>query len=56
MEAGIQAGIDILNANGGILGRKVEAIYKETFSMISQQLLSKFTKKQFEKIRELELF
>ena len=30
MEAGIQAGIDILNANGGILGRKVEAIYKDS--------------------------
>jgi len=33
---------------------EIEAIYKETFSMISQQLLSKFTKKQFERISELE--
>ena len=33
---------------------EIEAVYKETFSMISQRLLSKFTKKQFERISELE--
>tara|TARA_Y100000991_G_scaffold49733_1_gene35913 strand:- start:855 stop:2759 length:1905 start_codon:yes stop_codon:yes gene_type:complete len=38
----------------GLSNDEIEAIYKETFSMISQQLLSKFTKKQFEKISELE--
>ena len=33
---------------------EIEAVYKETFSMISQRLLSKFTNKQFERISELE--
>ena len=33
---------------------EIEAVYKETFSMISQRLLSKFTKKQFERISRLE--
>ena len=30
MQAGIEAGIQKLNSNGGILGRKVEAIYKDS--------------------------
>ncbi len=43
-----------LTSSKGLSNDEIEAIYKETFSMISQQLLSKFTKKQFEKISELE--
>ena len=43
-----------LTSSKGISNDEIEAIYKETFSMISQQLLSKFTKKQFERISELE--
>jgi len=33
---------------------EIEAIYKETYSIISKQLMSKFTKKQFDRISELE--
>jgi len=33
---------------------KIESIYKENFSIASQELMSKFTKKQFERITELE--
>jgi hypothetical protein len=33
---------------------KIESIYKENFSIASQELTSKFTKKQFERITELE--
>ena len=43
-----------LTSSKGLSNDEIEAIYKETFSMISQQLLSKFTKKQFERISELE--
>ena len=43
-----------LTSSKGLSNDKIEAIYQETFSMISQQLLSKFTKKQFERISELE--
>ena len=43
-----------LTSSDDLSNDEIEAIYKETFSMISQQLLSKFTKKQFERISELE--
>ena len=33
---------------------EVQIIYRETYSITSKELLSKFTKKQFEKIVELE--
>ena len=33
---------------------EIEAIYRETYSIISKQLMSKFTKKQFDRISELE--
>ena len=44
-----------LTSSKGLSNDEIEAIYKETFSMISQRLLSKFTKKQFERINELEI-
>ena len=43
-----------LTSSKGLSNDEIQAIYKETFSMISQQLLSKFTKKQSERISELE--
>ena len=43
-----------LTSYKGLSNDEIEAIYKETFSMISQRLLSKFTNKQFERISELE--
>ena len=33
---------------------EIDVIYKETFSIASGELMSKFTKKQFEEISELE--
>ena len=33
---------------------EIDAIYRETYSIISKQLMSKFTKKQFDRISELE--
>jgi hypothetical protein len=33
---------------------QIEDVYKENFSIASQELLSRFTKKQFERISELE--
>jgi len=33
---------------------EIDVIYKETFSIASSELMSKFTKKQFDEISELE--
>jgi len=43
-----------LSSSNNLSKEEIEAIYKETFSMISQRLMSKFTKKQFVRITELE--
>ena len=43
-----------LTASKDLTKDEVQIIYRETYSITSKELLSKFTKKQFEKIVELE--
>ena len=43
-----------LTASKDLTKDEVQIIYRETYSITSKELLRKFTKKQFEKIKELE--
>ena len=43
-----------LTASKDLTKDEVQIIYRETYSITSKELLSKFTKKQFDKIVELE--
>ena len=43
-----------LTASKDLTKDEVQIIYRETYSIASKELLSKFTKKQFDKIAELE--
>ena len=43
-----------LTAGKNLSKNEIDVIYKETFSIASGELMSKFTKKQFEEISELE--
>jgi len=43
-----------LTASKDLTKDEVQIIYRETYSITSKELLRKFTKKQFEKIVELE--
>ena len=43
-----------LTASKDLTKEEVQIIYRETYSIASKELLGKFTKKQFDKIAEIE--